>query len=360
MGAGEAVDPPAQDAPAKSRHSWLRRAAPTVVAAALVVAIFVFVLPRIADYGAVLSAIGSLSWQQSLLLAGVTALNVVTYAPPLMAALPGISFLRALVVTQASTASTYIAPGGAAVGIAVSFGMLRAWGFGTSAVALAVTVTGVFNQLFLLACPAIALMLLTFVGGSNALLVTVAVIGGIVFAIAVGAFAAALASEQLARRVGDAAARITSKVLGLVRRGPVGWNGDSLVTFRREAIGLLRARWWLLALATIAGQGTVFLVLLATLRVVGISSSEVSAIEAFASWSIVRLLGSLPVTPGGIGIVELGLTGALVGFGGKSSEVVAAVLLYRALTMLPTLILGGIAAFVWKRMGRARAQESMA
>ena len=74
-------------------------------------------------------------------------LNLATYAPPWMAALPGLHFRQAFVVTQASTASTFVAPGGPAVGMALSFAMLRAWGFQLEPVSLAVAVTGVWNQL---------------------------------------------------------------------------------------------------------------------------------------------------------------------------------------------------------------------
>jgi len=76
----------------------------------------------------------------------------------------------------------------------------------------------------------------------------------------------------------------------------------------------------------------------------------VTLVEAFAAWTFVRLLGSIPITPGGIGIVELGLTGALVGFGGPNDAVVAAVLLYRVLTIVPTLVLGLVAGGLWRRM----------
>ena len=72
-----------------------------------------------------------LSWQQVAALLLATVLNLVTFAPPWMAALPGLGFLRAFALTQASTASTYIAPGGAAVGVGLSYAILRAWGFGT-------------------------------------------------------------------------------------------------------------------------------------------------------------------------------------------------------------------------------------
>ena len=53
-----------------------------------------------------------------------------------------------------------------------------------------------------------------------------------------------------------------------------------------------------------------------------------------------RLLGTIPITPGGIGVVELSLTATLIGFGGSNAGVVAAVLVYRFLTMVPTIVIG--------------------
>jgi uncharacterized protein (TIRG00374 family) len=132
----------------------------------------------------------------------------------------------------------------------------------------------------------------------------------------------------------------------------VTWGGESLVRFRRGAIGLLRKRWWLLTLATIAGQLAVFVVLLACLRVLGVEPGEVTLVEAFAAWTLVRLLGSIPLTPGGLGFVELGLTGALIGFGGDNASVVAATLVYRFLTIVPTLVLGLIAGATWRSLRR--------
>ena len=89
--------------------------------------------------------------------------------------------------------------------------------------------------------------------------------------------------------------------------------------------------------------------LLVSLRVLDVPPTDVTSIEAFAAWSVVRVLGSLPITPGGLGIVELGLTSLFVGFGGGQAEVVAAVLVYRFLTMVPTLVLGLAAAATWRR-----------
>ena len=96
----------------------------------------------------------------------------------------------------------------------------------------------------------------------------------------------------------------------------------------------------MLTLATYAGTLTVFLVLLVSLRALRRPGAEVTVVEAFAAWALARLLGTIPITPGGIGVVELGLTATLVGFGGANAGVVAAVLVYRFLTMVPTIVLG--------------------
>jgi putative heme transporter len=326
----------------------VRRIAGIVLGLAVVVATFVFVLPRIADYGAVWDVVRDLSWAQVGALAGVTVVNLATFPPQWMAALPGLRFRQAFVVTQASTASTYIAPGGPAVGMALSFAMLRAWAFRSSDVGLAVAINGIWNQLCALAFPVVALVLLTLAGGKNPLLQTAALIGLGVFVVLAGSFAAGLSSAHLARRVGDLAARCLGVLLGPLRRGPVSWDGEAFVGFRARAIGLLRRRWHWITLGALAGQLTVFLVLLVCLRVCAVPAHEVSATEAFAAWSLVRLLASVPITPGGIGIVELGLTSALVGFGGNNAGVVAAVLVYRTLTVVPTLVLGVLAAATWR------------
>ena len=319
------------------------------MALVVIVATFFFVLPRIADYRDVWDVVKTLTWKGLLALAVTSIVNLLTYAPPWQAALPGLRFRQAFVVTQASTASTYVAPGGAAPGMAVSFAMLRGWGFSGRPVALAVTVTGVWNQLVIFGFPPVALGLLTMEGGDNPLLKTMALVGSAVLGAVIAGLVVALWSAQLAQTVGDSAARVVSWLKRVVRRGPVIWTGESFVRFREETIGLLRHRWHVLTLATLAGHLSVYAVLLVSLRVLDVPASEVTWIEAFAAWSVIRVLGSLPITPGGLGIVELGLTSLLVGFGGGQAEVVAAVLVYRFLTIVPTLLLGMAAAATWRR-----------
>ncbi len=332
----------------RRRFSW-KTALGGGVGIAVIVGTFVFVLPKVADYRDVWGVVKELSWSQVGLLVGATVLNLATYAPPWQASLPGLRFRQAFVLTQASTASTYVLPGGAAVGMGVSFGMLRGWGFTGRPVTLALALTGIWNQFASLAFPIVALALLTLSKEQNPLLQTVAFIGVAILIVSATGFAVGLTSDRLAKWVGNTAARIVTKLLRVIRRGPVKWDGASFVSFRHEAVGLLKRRWHVLTLAVLAGQLTVFLVFLISLRVLDVTAGEVTVVEAFAAWSLVRLLGSIPITPGGLGIVEVGLTTALVGFGGKNAEVVAAVLVYRFLTIVPTLLLGLLAAATWRR-----------
>ena len=332
----------------KAKRSGWRRYAFAGAGVAIVVVTFAFALPKIADYRDVWDVVSTLTWQWGAVLIGATVLNLITFAPPWMVTLPGLHFRQAFVMTQASTALSIIAPGGAAVGMAGSWGMLRGWGFRSGAVARAVTLTGVWNQLANLVFPVVALFLLKMDGGETALLGTAAFVGVVVLGVVVAILALVLYSDGLAHEVGDAVARFVSWCLARIRRRPVSWGGPSFARFRGEAVELLARRWHVLTLATLAGNLTVFLLLVLSLRAVGVSAEEVDLIEIFAAWSLVRIIGAIPITPGGFGIVELGLTTALVAFGGANAGVVAAVLIYRFLTVVPTLVLGGLAAITWR------------
>jgi uncharacterized protein (TIRG00374 family) len=315
---------------------------------AVVAVVFVFVLPRFADYRDVLDVLRTLSWQDWLVLAAAVALNLATFPPPWMAALPGLGFREAMAMTQASTALSIVAPAGAAVGMAASYSMLRSWRFGAGAVGLAVAITGIWNQLANLAFPVVALALLTSQDEDHPALRTAALIGVAVLVVALTSFVLVLSRPQRARSIGDLAARMASFALRTLGKKRVTWGGESFARFRSSALVLLRRRWHVITLTTLAGHLTVFVLLLVCLRVIGVTASEVTVIEAFAAWALVRVLGALPLTPAGVGVVEVGLTGALVAFGAPNAEAVAATLLYRALTVFPTLALGLLAAATWR------------
>jgi uncharacterized protein (TIRG00374 family) len=56
-----------------------------------------------------------------------------------------------------------------------------------------------------------------------------------------------------------------------------------------------------------------------------------------------QVASSLPITPGGLGVVEASLTVALVAFGGCTAATLSAVLLYRLISHWLVIPTGGVA-----------------
>jgi putative heme transporter len=345
-----------REAVQRHRSRW-RRVLAAVAGLAVITGVFVGLLPRIADYGDIWAVLQTLTPGELAALMAATAINLATFAPPWMAALPGLGYWNATVLTQASTALSIAVPGGDAAGIAASYAMLRGWGFHRKAVAVAVIVTGVGNQLMNVLLPLVALALLTASGGSSPVLLTAGAVGIVAILALTAGLVLVLRGERQAFGVGRRAERLVNRVLGLLgRSGRTGW-GEALVRVRRESIEIVSDRWPALTASMLAGHLTVFGVLLVALRATGVGSDQVSWVEALAAWGLVRLLTAVPITPAGVGIVELGLSGALVGFGAPNAEAVAAVLLYRALTVIPTLVLGLLLGLTWRRRGVAQASD---
>jgi uncharacterized membrane protein YbhN (UPF0104 family) len=334
-----------------SRRAVLRFA----LGIALAVAVYVEVVPRIASYGSVAHQLGTISAPWIAALAVGSLLDILTTALPWQAVLPQLSFLAALAFTQASTALTTLLPGGAPLGMALSFGFLRRLRVDRGHAAFAVAVTGIWSQVMILVYPLVGAILVFATGQLSTSTATIAAVSAVCGAIIVGLAVAALRSAGAAHWLGDSAAGVAARVAGLLHRAPPEWSGDSLVQLRAERLVLLRRRWPRLTAATLANQLTAYLVFELCLRAVGISVADLPPSEAFLAWAIGRVISSLPLTPGGIGFVELGMIGTLVGFGAPHAHIVAAVLLYRGVIVLPTLVVGLIALPLLRRFASAPA-----
>ena len=339
------------------RRHWLGMLVPAIGIIVMAV-VLVVIVPRIANYADVWSAVQGVSWIWLAALATAAALNVLTFGPPYMAAVPGLGFRPAITTSLAATASTFIAPGGPALGMGISVAMLRAWGFTLRAATLAVTLTLLWNLFMTFgAFPAVSLVLLTLGGGANNGTQGTATVALLIFGATIGGFAIVLSNTTQARVLGDLSARVITRLRRIARRGPVAWTGDSWVEFRANTLALVRQRWHWLTLATLLNHLTVYLTLLISLRALGVSGTEVGLAASFTAWTLSRIIGAIPITPGGFGLVEVGLTGALVAFGGSAPHVVAVVLVYRFLTVAPPLVLGVLAgAFRSRQHPGSRAE----
>jgi uncharacterized protein (TIRG00374 family) len=227
--------------------------------------------------------------------------------------------------------------------------MLSSWGVSTADYVLYTMVSGIWNVFARLGLPVLALLLLVTASRPGVGLIVAAGVGLALLTAAAAGLGLLLRSESFALRAGRVLQRIVAVAFRLARR-PVppdvaGW----LPGFRGRAGALIAARGWRITAATVASNLTLWLVLLACLRGLGLSQAQVPWQTSLAAFAVVRLLTVLPVTPGGLGITELGLIGTLAAADHQAStQVTAAVLLYRAVTYLPPIPLGTIACLIWR------------
>ena len=331
-----------------------------VLAAAVVVAAFAFGLPKIADFSEVWKELRAMTALELGSIIAIAVWNIATYWFVVLASLPEADIWQVIKVVSTSTAVSNSMPGGGAIGVGVTYGMYSNYGFKKADVSLSILVTGLWNNFVKLGMPIIALALLAISGDATSALLVASLIGVGVLIGAIALFALTLKSEAAARAVGAGLARFVSRLRGVVRKPPVsGWE-DGFARFRSDAIGLLRTRWLWLTAATLVSHLSLYLVLLLSLRHVGVSENEVTWIEALAAFSFIRLITALPITPGGVGVVELGATAALVAAGGGRAEVVAAVLVYRALTYLLPIPLGLFTYLRWQQHSARRRERRAA
>ncbi|MGH7541455.1 MAG: lysylphosphatidylglycerol synthase transmembrane domain-containing protein, partial [Gemmatimonadota bacterium] len=274
-----------------------------------------------------------------------------------MAALPGLGLGRAAVITQSTTAVANTLPAGGAIAVGLTYEMLGSWGFRAVDATLYVAVTGIWNIFLKLALPVLSVAILALSGEGSGAFLTAALIGLAVLFAAVTIFGAILWKEALARRLGDLGDRVAAAVMGLFRRRPRGDMGGRAVRFRRDTVGLIGRRWIQLTLTTVVSHLALFLILLLSLRHVGASAAQVSTAQVLAVFAFGRLISALPITPGGLGVIELGYIGGLVAAGGSRPEVVAAVLLFRVLTYAVQIPIGGATYLIWKGRSSWRAPE---
>jgi putative heme transporter len=334
-------------APAK-KSSPARTTVRALVSLVLVVAIFWYLLKDI-SLAEVWAAITAMTWLELTILGVISVWNLATYAFVWMTVTPGLAFRRAMVMTQATTAITNTVPAGSAIGIGMTYAMLGSWGYSRGRTTIAVLVSGVWNAFAKLAIPVLALALVALQGGASAARVTGALLGiaGLIAAIVV--FALMLRSEHMAERVGIVAGRFVSRLLALIKRPPVqGWE-LATVKFRNRTVDLLEHGWVPITAATVVSHLSLYLVLLVALRAVGVSDAEVGWAEVLAVFAFARLATAIPLTPGGAGVVEAVLITGLTAAGGDKAQVVAAVLVYRALTWALPIVVGAFCLLWWRK-----------
>ena len=339
-----------QPAAARPRRRFGRKILRTALPVVLVALIFWFAIPRFASYGSAWASIGAMTWPQALLIAAAAAGSMVASWIVICSVLPSIRLREAAAVNLASSAVANTLPAGGALAMGVSWAMLSGWGISTADYVLYTLVSGIWNVFARLILPVLALLVMVTVSRPGAGLIAAAATGLALLTATAAGLGLLLHSEPFALRAGRALQRALAVACRLARRPPPPGAAGWLPGFRDRAAALLAARRWQITAAMAVGNLMLWLVLLACLRGIGLSQAQVPWQTSLAAFAFIRLLTMLPVTPGGIGVTELGLVGILATSAGHraTAQVTAAVLLYRAVTYLPTIPLGAVACLAWR------------
>ena len=130
------------------------------------------------------------------------------------------------------------------------------------------------------------------------------------------------------------------------RRPPLTDLPERLVEERDLIVRVVGAR-WKLALAGSLGKTLLdFAVLAVALRAVG---ADAALSLVLLSYFTAQLLAQIPITPGGLGFVEAGLTGSLALAGVAGGDAVLATLAYRLFSYWLPIPFGGISWWLFRR-----------
>jgi uncharacterized protein (TIRG00374 family) len=243
----------------------------------------------------------------------------------------------------AANAFGKIVPGGLAASGALQYRMLVRAGVPPGRVGSGVAASSALLFAALLALPLLALP--AIIGGAPVehKLLHALWLGGAVFVLMLVAGAISFASERPLRLV----ARVIEWFLRLVHRP---WSGrplgDFLIAERDEIRRTLGGRWKMALTAAVGKSLFDYLALIAALYAVQARPDPPLVLLAYVAGSF---LGMIPLTPGGLGFVEAGLTGMLVLAGVDAAPAAVATLAYRLVSFWLPLPAGGVAYWLFDR-----------
>jgi uncharacterized protein (TIRG00374 family) len=236
----------------------------------------------------------------------------------------------------AGNALSKIAPGGGAVGAALQYRMLVQAGTRPATVVSGLTAVSLLVFAAVLALPVLAVPAIIR-GAVNQSLVQATVVGAVVFVALFAAGALCVASDRPLRWVG----RLVQRVRNRLRRHAEPLTGlpSRLLRERDRILATLGPRWKRALLATIGRWAFDYATLLAALAAVGSRPRPALVLLAFCG---AQILAQIPVTPGGLGFVEAGLTAMLKLAGVPAGAAVLATFAYRLFSYWLPLPLGAV------------------
>jgi uncharacterized membrane protein YbhN (UPF0104 family) len=273
-----------------------------------------------------------------LIMTGLTVLSLISFWILLGLCLRSKAWVLMATSQLASAAIARILPGGSATATAVQYRLLSDAGVPATTVGTGLTVATLLNFAVLFALPVFAVPAILTGAPIDSALVSGAIAAAISFvgaAIIGGLFllwdrpliALGNVIDAIAARFGKDGADTAPRA-------------ERLVDARDLIRSHLATTWYRVVLASFGKWGFDYLTLVMAVRGVGHDDTSSVLLLAFVTASV---LGRIPLTPGGLGFVEAGLTGTLVLAGLSAGDAATATLAYRLVSYWLPIPVGALA-----------------
>ena len=322
-----------------SRHPFRRG----VVLVLLALVVEYLILPQVAGVNKALHLLSHVNVALVALGVLLEAASLACYAQLTRSVLPrgASAFSRIWRIDMSTLAISHVLPGGAASGGGLGLKLLTAEGASGSDAGFALATQSLGSAIVLNAILWVALVISIPLTGFNPLYAVAAAVGGVLIAFFAAAVLALTKGEE---RVAKALRRLADR-LPLVKADVV----DRIVHDLAGRIRTLEADRSLLAWAVLWAALNWILdaaVLFVFLAAFGHVENPDGVLVAYG---LANVIGAIPVTPGGLGIIEAVLVPALVGFGSPRGIAVLGVIGYRLVNFwLPIPV--GAASYVSLRV----------
>jgi len=260
-------------------------------------------------------------------------------------AVPDISRFLAATSQLVSNALAKVVPGGVVAAGATYFQMLTVSGVPRGQAAAALAAVSFISNLVLFSLPAVALIVAAISAPIPSDLLPVALAGGVLFLLMFSVVFSIVRWDKPLLLVG----RVVERVGGWL--GPKlhkEWelSAQGFLDHRIEVVVALGRRWPKALGAAVLNWMLDYMVLFTALYAVGAKPRASLVLVAFAGSAV---LGMIPITPGGLGFVEIGLTAMLIAAGIPGPDAALATLAYRLFQFWLPIPAGAVAYLAFKR-----------
>jgi uncharacterized protein (TIRG00374 family) len=328
----------------QQRPLW-RRILPRLLFLALSVGVLYFFLPTVVDFFDDSTKLASVEWWWYAIMAAFMSGAFVSAWELNRIALLGVSRFVVASSQLVANALSKVIPGGAVAAGATLFQMLSVSGIPRPQVAAALAAVAFISNLVLFSLPVVALLIAAISAPIPQGLLPVAVAGAVLFALMFSGVFLLVKYDRVLLMVGGLIERIVGWLAKRLDR-PWTSTAEDWLHRRNDVVDALGERWFRALAAAVLNWLLDYLVLVTALYAIGAEPRPSLVLVAFAGAAV---LGMIPITPGGIGFVEVGLVGMLVAAGIPGPDATLATLAYRLFQFWLPIPAGAVAYVLFKR-----------